>query len=95
MAIDENTVRRVANLSRIQIESAEVAPLSNELSSVLDMLDSLQEVDVDGIEPLTSVVPTNAPMREDDITDGNRQQEILKNAPLEREGFFAVPKVVE
>ena len=95
MAIDENTVKRVANLARIKIEDKDVAPLHQELNGVLAMIDQLQDVNIDGLEPLTSVIPANAPLREDAITDGEKQGDVLANAPLAREGFFAVPKVVE
>ena len=95
MSIDETTVKRVANLARIAIEDKDVAPLSHELSGVMNMIDQLAEVDVVGVEPMTSVTPMNSPMREDVINDGEKQADVLANAPLSREGFFAVPKVVE
>ncbi len=95
MAIDENTVKRVANLARISIEDTDVAPLARELSGVLGMIDQLAEVDVEGVEPMTSVTPMNSPLRKDVINDGEKQDDVLSNAPLSREGFFAVPKVVE
>lgn len=95
MSIDLNTAKRVANLARIQVAEDALGTLSNELNNVLEMIDLLQEVDVEGVEPMTSVMPMNAPMREDVVTSGDIQDQILANAPLSREGFFAVPKVVE
>ncbi len=95
MSIDKNTAKRVANLARIEVADSELDQLSSELNNVLEMIDQLQEVDVEGVEPMTSVVPMNAPLREDVVTAGDIQSQILANAPLAREGFFAVPKVVE
>ncbi len=95
MSIDIKTAKRVAHLARIEVEDKDLEQIAGELNNVLAMIDHLQEVDVDGVEPMTSVVPTNAPMREDVITTGDIQDQILANAPLAREGFFAVPKVVE
>lgn len=95
MSIDNDTARKVANLSRIAIAEEKLPELSAALNNVLALVDRLQSVDVSGVEPLTSVLPMNAPLRADQITDGNRVDDILANAPLAREGFFAVPKVVE
>ena len=95
MAIDETTVRKVAHLARIALSEDEVAPLAGELSSILGWVEQLQEVDVDGVEPMTSVTPMALPMRADVVTDGGKQADVLANAPDHREGFFAVPKVVE
>jgi len=95
MSIDETTVRRVAKLSRIALEEHEVAPLERELSAILDWVEQLQAVDVEGVEPMTSVTPMALPMREDGVTDGGIQDRVLANAPDAREGFYVVPKVVE
>ncbi len=95
MSIDKNTAKRVANLSRIEVAEGDLDQLSSELNNVLSMIDQLQEVDVEGVEPMTSVMPMNAPLREDVVTTGEIQDQILANAPMAREGFFAVPKVVE
>ncbi len=95
MSIDTNTAKRVANLARIEVKDTQLETLAGELNNVLAMIDQLQEVDIDGVEPMTSVMPMNAPLREDVVSSGDIQDEILKNAPLAREGFFAVPKVVE
>jgi len=95
MAIDKDTARRVAHLARIETPEAELDNLAAELSNILNFMEQLNEVDVEGVEPMTSVSPMNAPMRADEITAGNISEEILSNAPDAREGFFAVPKVVE
>ena len=95
MAIDTDTARRVAHLARIRVEEARLPALAEELSAVLAFMEQLSEVDTDGVEPMTSVTPMALKRRADEITDGNRQADILANAPDAREGFFAVPKVVE
>jgi len=95
MSVDADTVRKVAKLARIKVEDHEVEPFARELSGILDWVEQLQGVDVTGIEPMTSAVPMRLKRREDKITDGNRRDDILANAPDSREGFFAVPKVVE
>ena len=95
MAIDEATVRKVAKLARIELEEAEVAPLAEELSAILGWVEQLDEVDVEGVEPMTSVTGEKLPMRDDVVTDGGIRERVLANAPDAREGFFAVPKVVE
>ncbi|SOH92560.1 aspartyl/glutamyl-tRNA(Asn/Gln) amidotransferase subunit C [Monaibacterium marinum] len=95
MAIDTDTARRVAHLARIRVEQERLPALAQELSAVLAFMEQLSEVDTDGVEPMTSVTPMQLKRREDVITDGNRQDDILANAPDAREGFFAVPKVVE
>ena len=95
MSVDTETVRRVAKLARIAVEERELEPLAGELNGILDWVEQLGEVDIEGVEPMTSVTPMALPRREDNVTDGDRQGEILANAPESREGFFAVPKVVE
>jgi len=95
MAIDTDTARRVAHLARIRVSEERLPALSEELSAVLAFMEQLSEVDTDGVEPMTSVTPMNLKRRADVITDGSRQDDILANAPDAREGFFAVPKVVE
>lgn len=95
MSVDAETVRKVARLARIAVEDHEVDPLAAELSGILDWVEQLQEVDVEGVEPMTSAVPMRLKRRTDTVTDGNRRDDILANAPDAREGFFAVPKVVE
>ena len=95
MAIDVETARRVAKLARMQVEDQDLPALAGELSNMLGFMEQLNEVDVTGIEPMTSVTPMRLARRADVVTDGNIQPLILKNAPDAREGFFAVPKVVE
>ena len=95
MAIDRNTARRVAKLARIAVPEAELPALARELSGILGFMEQLNEVDVTGIEPMTSVTPMRLKRRVDQVTDGGYQSQILANAPDAREGFFAVPKVVE
>lgn len=95
MSIDAETVRKVAKLARISVEEAELEPLAAEISGILDWVEQLQEVDVTGVEPMTSAVPMRLKRRADVVTDGERRDDILANAPDAREGFFAVPKVVE
>ena len=95
MAIDIDTARKVAKLARIRVDEGDLPALAGELSGILQFMEQLNEVDVTGIEPMTSVTPMRLKRRADVVTDGNIQSAILKNAPDAREGFFAVPKVVE
>jgi len=95
MSIDIDTARRVAKLARIRVQEADLPALAGELSGILTFMEQLNEVDVDGVEPMTSVTPMRLKRRKDEVTDGNIQTQVLKNAPDAREGFFAVPKVVE
>lgn len=95
MSIDIDTARKVAHLARIAVPESDLPKLAGELSAVLAFMEQLNEVDVAGIEPMTSVTPMRLARRADVVTDGNIQAQILKNAPDAREGFFAVPKVVE
>lgn len=95
MSIDVETARRVAKLARIQVDESDLPALAGELSNILGFMEQLNEVDVTGVEPMTSVTPMRLKRRTDVVTDGNIQDLVLKNAPDAREGFFAVPKVVE
>ncbi len=95
MAIDKDTARRVAHLARIEVDEAALQPLAADLSRILDFMEQLGEVDVEGVEPMTSVTPMELKRRDDTVTDGDIQADVLANAPDAREGFFAVPKVVE
>ncbi|AVW90367.1 Asp-tRNA(Asn)/Glu-tRNA(Gln) amidotransferase subunit GatC [Celeribacter baekdonensis] len=95
MSIDIDTARRVAKLARIRVEEDALPALAQEFNAVLGFIEQLSEVDVEGVEPMTSVTPQRLKRRVDEVTDGNMQEKILKNAPDAREGFFAVPKVVE
>lgn len=95
MSIDTETARRVAKLARIKVEDADLPALAQEFNDILGFIEQLNEVDVDGVEPMTSVTPQRLFRREDVVTDGDQQAAVLANAPDAREGFFAVPKVVE
>jgi aspartyl-tRNA(Asn)/glutamyl-tRNA(Gln) amidotransferase subunit C len=95
MSIDKETARRAAHLARIEVAEDELDHLAQELSGILDFMEQLNEVDIEGVEPMTSVTPMRLKRRKDVVTDGNIQEKILSNAPDAREGFFAVPKVVE
>ncbi|MEM7441188.1 MAG: Asp-tRNA(Asn)/Glu-tRNA(Gln) amidotransferase subunit GatC [Pseudomonadota bacterium] len=95
MSIDRETARRAAHLARIEVAESDLDTLAQELSGILGFMEQLGEVDVDGVEPMTSVTPTRLKRRVDVVTDGGMQDEVLSNAPDAREGFFAVPKVVE
>ncbi|MFV0246053.1 MAG: Asp-tRNA(Asn)/Glu-tRNA(Gln) amidotransferase subunit GatC [Qingshengfaniella sp.] len=95
MSIDEGTAARVAKLARIRVEEAALPALAQEFNTILGFIEQLNEVDVDGVEPMTSVTPMRLRRRQDGVTDGGQQDKILANAPDAREGFFAVPKVVE
>ena len=95
MAIDTDTARRVAHLARIRVEEERLPALAREFDAILGFIEQLNEVDVEGVEPMTSVTPMRLKRRPDVVTDGNQQEKVLLNAPDAREGFFAVPKVVE
>lgn len=95
MAIDTDTARKVARLARIRVEEDRLPALAREFDAILGFIEQLNEVDVEGVEPMTSVTPMRLKRRADEVTDGGRQAEVLLNAPDAREGFFAVPKVVE
>ncbi|TMM51849.1 Asp-tRNA(Asn)/Glu-tRNA(Gln) amidotransferase subunit GatC [Sulfitobacter sabulilitoris] len=95
MSIDESTAARVAKLARIKVEPQALPALAAEFNTILGFIEQLSEVDVEGVEPMTSVTPQVLRRRADEVTDGNQQDKILSNAPDAREGFFAVPKVME
>jgi len=95
MSIDTDTARKVAKLARIRVEEDALPALAGEFNAILGFIEQLNEVDVDGIEPMTSVTPQRLKRRDDVVTDGDQQAAVLANAPDAREGFFAVPKVVE
>ena len=95
MSIDENTAARVAKLARIKVSPDALPALAGEFNTILGFIEQLNEVDVEGIEPMTSVTPQRLKRRTDGVTDGDLQAQVLSNAPDAREGFFAVPKVVE
>lgn len=95
MSIDTETAARVAKLARIKVEDDALPALANEFNTILGFIEQLNEVDVEGVEPMVSVEPMRLKRREDVVTEGGQADRILKNAPDAREGFFAVPKVVE
>ena len=95
MLIDTETARKVAKLARIRVQEADLPALAAELSGILGFMEQLNEVDVSGVEPMTSVTPMRLARRADVVTDGGYPSRVLGNAPDAREGFFAVPKVVE
>lgn len=95
MSIDRETARHVAKLARIAVDEEALDRLAGELSGILAFMEQLGEVDVEGVDPMTSVTPMRLKWRPDEVTDGGYPQKVLSNAPDAREGFFAVPKVVE
>ena len=95
MSVDAATVRHIARLARIAVSDAEVAALAPELSNILGWVEQLQEVDVDGVQPMTAVIPNELRLREDEVTDGGIRDKVLANAPAAEHGFFVVPKVIE
>jgi aspartyl-tRNA(Asn)/glutamyl-tRNA(Gln) amidotransferase subunit C len=95
MAVDAETVRRVAHLARIAVADEEVEHLRGELNAMLAFVEQLAEVDVAGVEPMTSVTPMAMKMRKDKVTDGGIADAIMANAPAREDHFFLVPKVVE
>lgn len=95
MSIDTATAAKVAKLARIKVEEGDLPALAQEFNAILGFIEQLEEVDVDGVEPMVSVTPQRLKRREDVVTDGNQTAKVLANAPDAREGFFSVPKVVE
>jgi len=95
MALDKETVARIATLARIKVSPEEREALAQDLSSILAWIEQLNEVSTDGVEPMTSVAEMTLQMREDRVTDGGKRDDILANAPQQAKGFFVVPKVVE
>jgi aspartyl-tRNA(Asn)/glutamyl-tRNA(Gln) amidotransferase subunit C len=95
MSVDAATVRRIAHLARIAVADDEVAELQSELNAMLAFVEQLSEVDVEGVEPMTSITPMELKQREDKVTDGGVADDIVRNAPATENHFFLVPKVVE
>ena len=95
MSVTKDDVRKVARLSRIAVPEERLEEMAGELNGILGWIDQLNEVDIEGVEPMTSVVETKLPMREDVVTDGNIQDQVLANAPRSEDGFFVVPKAVD
>ena len=95
MSVDATTVRRIAHLARIAVTDDEVPHLQGELNAMLAFVEQLSEVDVDGVEPMTSVMPMVMKKRIDVVTDGEIADKVVANAPATEDHFFMVPKVVE
>jgi len=95
MSVDQATVRRIAHLARIKVTDEEVPHLAEELNAILAFIEDLSSVDVEGIEPMTSVMPMQMKLRADVVSEGDRAASIMSNAPAAEDHFFVVPKVVE
>jgi aspartyl-tRNA(Asn)/glutamyl-tRNA(Gln) amidotransferase subunit C len=95
MSVDADTVRRIAHLARVAVPESDVEHLRGELNAILAFVEQLQEVNIDGIEPMTSVTPMAMKKRADVVTDGSIADDIVKNAPQSHDNFFLVPKVIE
>ena len=95
MSVDTATVKRVAKLARIAVTDEEAARMEGELNAILGFVEQLNEVNVDGVEPMTSVMPMDMKMRVDAVDDGDKAADITANAPASEDSFFLVPKVVE
>ena len=95
MSVDRDTVRRIARLARLAVDEDQVAHMESELNTLLAWVEQLQEVDVEGVPPMTSVVEQRLKMRDDIVRDGGYPQDLMKNAPQAEDNFFVVPKVVE
>ncbi|MGE0499911.1 MAG: Asp-tRNA(Asn)/Glu-tRNA(Gln) amidotransferase subunit GatC [Rhizobiaceae bacterium] len=95
MSVDIDTVRRVARLARIAVSDDDAQRMTGELNAILGFVEQLDEVDVEGVEPMTSVIPMEMKKRQDIVTDGGKADDIVANAPASMENFFLVPKVVE
>ena len=95
MSVDAATVRKIAKLARIALRDRELEAMVPEFNNILGWIEQLGEVDTDGVAPLAAVIPSHLRLREDIVTDGNKRDEILANAPQAEHGFFAVPKVIE
>lgn len=95
MSLSKDDVRKIAFLARIRVPDDRLEPLAGELNNIVGWVEQLQEVDTDGVEPMTSVVDIETPMRDDVVSDGNVTEKVLANAPDRNDAFFGVPKVVE
>ncbi len=95
MSVDKDTVRRVARLARLAFPEERLEPMAGELNRILAWVEQLNEVDTSSVEPMSSAVKVSLKMREDAVTDGGKAAEVVKNAPLGEDNYFAVPKVVE
>ena len=95
MKVDDDTVRRIAHLARIKIKNDEVAGLRGDLSGILTWVEQLNEVDTEGVEPMTRVASHKLKQRKDEVRDGDIADVVTKNAPMSEDNYFVVPKVVE
>ena len=95
MSVDAKTVKRIGSLARIRIEENEVAAYQEELNAILGFVEQLNEIDVEGVVPMTSVTPMTLRLRDDVVSDGDYAEKIVVNAPLSEDNFFMVPKVIE
>ena len=95
MSVDKDTVRRVARLARLAFPEERLEPMAGELNRLLAWVEQLNEVDTASVEPMSSAVKLSAKMRDDVVTAGNMAADVVKNAPLGEDNYFAVPKVVE
>jgi len=95
MSVDAKTVKRIGSLARIRIEDDEVGTYQEELNAILGFVEQLSEVDVEGVAPMTSVMPMTLRLRDDVVSDGEYPEKIVANAPLSEDNFFMVPKVIE
>lgn len=93
--VTAETVKKIARLSRLHVEEERLAPLAEELNGILGWIEQLAEVDVEGVEPMTSAVDMDAPLRADAVTDGGKRDDVLANAPKKDDGFYVVPRSVE
>ena len=95
MSVDRDTVRRIAKLARLALDDSRADAMVGELNGILSWVEQLGEVDVSGVEPLTSVVEQRLKMRDDVVTEGGNQDALMENAPEGEDHYFVVPKVVE
>lgn len=95
MSVDLDTVKRVAKLARIAVDDEKAQKMQGELNAILGFVEQLNEVDVGGVEPMTSVVQMEMKKRTDEVTDGNKADAVTSNAPASEDHFFMVPKVIE
>lgn len=95
MSVDSKTVRHIASLARIALSEDQIEPIAAELNNILSWIEQLREVNVEGVEPLTSVIAQHLRMREDVVTDGGQADALMANAPQTEDRFFVVPKIVE
>jgi len=95
VSVSAEDVKKIARLSRLHVEDAQLEPLAGELNGILKWIEQLGEVDVEGVEPMTSAVDMDAPLRADVVTDGGVRDKVLSNAPKADDGFYVVPRSVE